>query len=382
MRSGLLGLIMFCAASLVVGDAPAQRTETRIALIIANETYVASAVFQPLPGTQRDVQVMQDALARAGFEVTVLANQDRQQMLGQLGSFARRLSELGSSGVGFLYYSGHGVGQGAENYLIPVDAQMQGVTDLPVWGVAFSEQLEAISHAGARAAIIVLDACRTSFGRGSRGLVAVPTRTDTLVAFSTQPNELAADDGLYARMLAQEITRPGADSVTAFARVTSAVAGATQRAQIPRYENGLIDPVVFVPEGGVPPGPLPPAPALSAGTGNTLGVEQSLLARAQAAFVQEWRTADGGGSFSTIASTCMRRLDILSVSEAEIVWRDYNNRPPRRPNRQPISEISDALIQATEIRLFVPMRHTFAITGGHLIYSYGISRCDYIAAPH
>jgi hypothetical protein len=383
--------------ALIGQDARAQQGETRLALIIANETYVASPALQSLPGAMRDAQVMQDALGRAGFEVSVVTNQNRQQMLAQLAGFARRLSEAGPHGVGFLYYSGHGVGQDGENYLIPVDAQIQGVTDLPAWGVPLSEQLTALSRTGARAAIVVLDACRTSFGRGSRGLAAVATRTDTLVAFSTQPNDLAADDGLYARMLAQEITRPGADSVTAFARVTSAVANATQRAQIPRYENGLIDPVVFVPENATMANTI----GANATAGNTVSpsgasaVQQNssqamqqasgntVLERAQAAFVQQWRTLDGSGSFSRLDSMCKRHIDIISLSETEMAWKQYNDRPPDHPTeRHRVVELSDALVQTVESRLGIPMRTTFSISAGHLFFRYGITSCDYILAPH
>lgn len=267
---------LLAALALLSLSAPATRAldgQTRIALIIANETYATSATFQDVPGAPRDAGIIQGALERAGFRVRVVSNQTRSQMLTELSAFARELSRLGGGGVGFLYYSGHAIGLRGENYLVPVDAQVQGVTDLPVAGIALSQQLESISLAGAHAAIIVLDACRTSFGRGARGLVAEAARTDTLIAYSTQPSELIASDGVYARTLAEEISRPGADTARAFARVTAAVAVATERAQVPRYDNGLIDQVVFVPplegqptgSGGAttPSGPIPP-PAVSA----------------------------------------------------------------------------------------------------------------------
>lgn len=241
----LFGLVVLCLGALAASDAPAQQAEARIALIIANEAYVGGA-FQPLPGTQQDAAVMRPALERAGFTVTVQRNVNRQQLRDALADFARQLAALGDRGVGFLYYSGHGVGQRGENFLIPVDARVQGVTDLPLAAVPLGEQLEALEYASARSVVIVLDACRTAFGRGARGLAPVSARTDTLIAFSTQPNELAADDGLYARVLAEEITRPGADTTTAFARVTRSVANATGRAQVPRHDSGLIEPVVFV----------------------------------------------------------------------------------------------------------------------------------------
>jgi formylglycine-generating enzyme required for sulfatase activity len=180
----------------------------------------------------------------------MVKNQTRQQMLTELSAFERQLAQLGPQGVGFLYYSGHAIGMRDQNYLVPVDAQIQGITDLPVAAISMSEQLDAISLAGAHAAIIVLDACRTSFGRGARGLVAEAALTDTLIAYSSQPNALETTSGVYAQTLAQEISREGADTATAFARVTAAVAAASQRAQVPRYDNGLVEQVVFTPRSG------------------------------------------------------------------------------------------------------------------------------------
>ena len=246
MRRGFVGFLVAAFLTLVAQDAPAQQAETRIALIIANETY-AGGNFQALPGTRADAAVMQDALRRAGFTVTVRSNVNRQAMREAIAGFARQLAAAGNRGVGFFYYSGHGVGQRNENYLIPVDAHVEAITDLPLQGVPLSEQLEAIELSGAKATIIVLDACRTTFGRGSRGLALVAARTDTLIAYSTQPGELANDDGLYARSLAAEMATPGADATEVFTRVTRRVAVATNRQQVPRVDSGLIDPLVFVP---------------------------------------------------------------------------------------------------------------------------------------
>lgn len=252
MRHWLFGLIALCAGALVPGDAPAQQGETRIALIIANEAYVSPNLGR-LPGTQRDAALMQAALQRAGFQVSVRANLTRAQMRFELSSFANRLSQLGARGVGFLYYAGHGVADGArgQNYLVPVDAQISGVPDLPATSLALSDELDGIALAGARATILVIDACRntpTALRRGGRGLAAVDARTDTLIAFSTEANETASDDGLYARVLSEELQRPGVDAIAVFARVQSRVAAATNREQRPRFDNGLLgEPIVFVP---------------------------------------------------------------------------------------------------------------------------------------
>src|SRR5262249_3966284 len=154
--------------------------------------------------------------------VTVVRNASRLQMRAALSAFEHQLGAAGADAVGFLYYSGHGIADGprGQNYLIPVDAQISGVTDLPTNGLPINEELDAIELAGAKATIVVIDACRNtvvSIGRGGRGLVPVSERTNTLVAFSTAANTTAADDGLYAQTLARELVQPGADAVSVFA---------------------------------------------------------------------------------------------------------------------------------------------------------------------
>lgn len=230
------------------GEASAQTTK-RIALIIANETY-ASPNLGALPGTQTDANVMSQALARAGFAVKVERNLTRTAMQNALSVFASELQTLGPYGVGFLYYSGHGMADGprGRNYLIPVDAHIRATTDLPVVALALDDQLAAIELSGAGGTIFVIDACRNtpvSFTRSGRGFAPMSAATDTLIAFSTQPGEIAEDDGLYARTLAAEIVVPGVDVATVFQRVQTKVANTTKRKQRPRYDNGLLSPLVL-----------------------------------------------------------------------------------------------------------------------------------------
>lgn len=248
----LLGSVLFALTALAFSDAPAQQSETRVALIIANR-YYASSNLGDLPGTHNDAALMEAALRRAGFaEITVRRDRNREQMRDDLSAFTRRLEALGPRGVGFLYYSGHGISDSrrGRNYLIPVNAQISALTDLPTQGLPLNEELDAIETASAKATIVVIDACRNTpvaLGRGSRGLVAVSAPTRTLVAFSTQPGATATDEGVYARVLSQRLQAPGADVATVFQRVQTEVARTTSEAQVPRYDNGLIEPIVFVP---------------------------------------------------------------------------------------------------------------------------------------
>lgn len=257
----LLGLVLFALAALTVADAPAQQQETRIALIIANEAYGS---LPDLPGVHRDLDVMRSALEQARFQVTIRQNLDRPHLRDEIATFARRLAALGNNGVGFLYYAGHGVADGprGRNYLIPVDANVEATTDLPLNAIALDEALDSIENAHARSTIIVIDACRTVIGRSvGRGFAPVDARTDTIIGFSTGADSIAGDNGLYARTLAAEMMRPGANAETVFGRVQRVVGAATNRLQIPEFRSLLVnEPIVFVPgSAAATPSAAPPS---------------------------------------------------------------------------------------------------------------------------
>jgi uncharacterized caspase-like protein len=146
----------------------------------------------------------------------------------------RRLGGAGDEAIGFVYYSGHGLAHGGENYLVPTDGTIEDPSDVRPQSVALSETVGAFEDAHAKALFVVFDACRTSYLSGAtRGLalVPVPARRETVVAFSTKSEDVAKDDGLYAIHLARELSRPGADLRFVFAEVTTSVAIATNRGQ-------------------------------------------------------------------------------------------------------------------------------------------------------
>jgi uncharacterized caspase-like protein len=216
--------------------------------VIANFDYGPSV--GRLSGPSRDAARLEASLRLVGFQVTRISNLGKDALKNEISRFAARLQRSGHDSVGFLYFAGHGAAlrKRGENYLLPVDASLQTAAELPIQGVALSEVMDSIAASGAKAAIIVIDACRNvpfSDERGGRGLVVVDAPTDTLIAFATSPGFTASDNGLFASALADELVRPGATSTTVFDRVRRRVATQTNRAQIPRTDSGIIDPVVF-----------------------------------------------------------------------------------------------------------------------------------------
>lgn len=126
-----------------------------MALVIGKSDY---AVLAPLPNPGNDAGVVADMLDRLGFEVTERANRNAARLRRDLERFVEDAAVV--------YYSGHGIEAGGENWLVPVGADPSSLET--------GEKLIALSPVMDRLAAAVpltlffLDACRTSpFAEGA-----------------------------------------------------------------------------------------------------------------------------------------------------------------------------------------------------------------------
>src|SRR5262245_16089040 len=117
IRSRLLGTV-FAVCLMMPGGAAA---ENRLALVIGNSAYQAAP---PLPNPANDAKAMAELLLSAGFEVMPAADLSQGDMLRAIGDFAAKLAAKGQDTVAVVYYAGHGVQVGGENFLVPVDAKI------------------------------------------------------------------------------------------------------------------------------------------------------------------------------------------------------------------------------------------------------------------
>jgi uncharacterized caspase-like protein len=143
------------------------------------------------------------------------------------------VQNAGSDAISFFYYSGHGAAnpQTRINYLIPVDVPDADTDDL--WNQSFdlSGIIDKLSTQASDAThYVVFDACRdelklrqTTKSLGAKGFVPIVNTSGLLVAYATAPNKSASDvgtgGGAYAKVLAEEIGRPGIEAVTMFRNV-------------------------------------------------------------------------------------------------------------------------------------------------------------------
>jgi uncharacterized caspase-like protein len=145
-----LALLLFALVPAYGQDKPLRG----VALVIGQSDY---ANLPALKNPKNDAAAMEDLLGRLGFEVVTARGSDRDTLLAQIETFE---ASAATADVALVYYSGHGIEAGGENYLVPVDADLStparaGETLVPV-----SAMLDDLAKA-VPVTILLLDACRS-----------------------------------------------------------------------------------------------------------------------------------------------------------------------------------------------------------------------------
>lgn len=265
---GPMGRCLSAVCLLVLGFAVPAAAQTRHALVIGNAQY---ANVEPLRNSVNDAQLIARSLQAIGFRVTLLSDATLTQMARATTDFGKSLAR---GDIAFVYFAGHGVQHGGENYLIPVDARIEQPEELRQGAFPISQLFAALPADGRSANIVVLDACRNNpfAGRSpaytralnlgkpdERGLarVEVPAGLsqldnvpgNTLIAYATSPGKVALDgDGRnspYAEALASVMQDEGLEVTAIFQEATLLVKKSTRFQQEPWMNWSLNDKVFF-----------------------------------------------------------------------------------------------------------------------------------------
>lgn len=238
--SVLLILLCFVAAA-----PPASAQPSRLALVVGNSDYKIG----PLQNPVNDAELVASTLGDLGFKVTRANNVNRRDFERAVVEFSRALRNAGSDAIGLFYYAGHGVQASGENYLIPVDAQVNDLLDLRIQAVDISTVMASLEAAGNQLNIVILDACRNNPFRSiqrsaSRGLAKIDAPFGTLVAYSTAPGEVALDgkgrNSPYSLALSKAMKQPGLQIEQVFKRTRIEVMERTGRQQVPWESSSLV----------------------------------------------------------------------------------------------------------------------------------------------
>ena len=237
--------------------APAS-AQQRIAFVIGNAAYPKG----PIAHSLADGGLVAEALTSIGFEIVEGADVNSGDLRRLFGEFLAKVNAAGPDAIAFVYYTGYAVQFEGDNYLIPVDAQLNRDSEIPFQGVRLFDLLRPLADAPATAKIVILDATRAlpfqiAGGGIAPGLGAIEAAPNLLVAFSSAPGTIAPDGqgsyGAYAMAIAEMVREPGLDIDTMFARIRLRTNETTQGAQTPWEVSQLQQVVMLVPGQAAPP---------------------------------------------------------------------------------------------------------------------------------
>lgn len=243
----------FAASLAAFASAPrAQAQEARTALVIGNSSYSYAKLENP----KNDATDVADALRGAGFEVILRADANQSAMKDAIRSFGSALRTKG--GVGLLFFAGHGIQVGGENYLMPIGERAGSEDALRSGGVMAAEAVEAMAAARNSLNIVILDACRdnplTTTAGATRGLSRMDSSASLFVSFSTSPGELAMDgtgrNSPYTKHLKGAIGAANLTLEDTFKRTLKGVYQETAGQQQPWMSSSFFGEFIFRPGGG------------------------------------------------------------------------------------------------------------------------------------
>ncbi len=216
----------------------------------------------------KDVEDLGRKLRALEFDVSSHVDVEKRAMVEAIDAYVRALRP---GDISLFFYSGHGLQEGGENYMIPVDFGTGGAS-LDKRAQAVTTVVVSIDGAHPLVNVVILDACRSGMGpngSASMGLAKREAGRGTLIALASAPGTVARDgapntNGVFTGALLDWIDKP-LDVETLFRKVREQVNAATQGAQLPWTSSSVLGEIILArPERA---SPLATTPAPSAGDG-------------------------------------------------------------------------------------------------------------------
>ena len=162
------------------------QTQKRVALIIGNAKYKGAP---ELRNPVNDAKAMSNALNALGFEVIEVTDANQKEMNRAIALFGEKLN---SGAAALFFYAGHGLQVKGKNYIVPVDAQINGETAVRTETVDMDVVMDQLNAASV--SIVILDACRNnpferSFRKIGGGLAQMDAPKGSFIAYATAPGK-------------------------------------------------------------------------------------------------------------------------------------------------------------------------------------------------
>jgi uncharacterized caspase-like protein len=256
MESSMLKYLAAClAGAFLLMGAQAPAAEKRVALVIGNSAYQHTAA---LKNPSNDATDMAAELRQLGFDVIDGTDLTKDEMEQRIRAFAAKLA---GADVGLFFYAGHGLQVDGRNFLAPVDAKLQSDTDLDFEAVELNLVLKQLER-NSRISVVFLDACRDNplasvLAQTSRsleigrGLARIDKAVGMMIAFSTQPGNVALDgqgrNSPFTTALLHHIATEGVSINDVMIDVRNDVLKATDGKQVPWENSSLTGQFYFKP---------------------------------------------------------------------------------------------------------------------------------------
>jgi uncharacterized caspase-like protein len=331
----------------------------RVALVIGNGAYQKVPA---LPNPSRDSTDIARSLERLGFQVTLMNNATASDMRKALVDFGRKSD---GSDIALVFFAGHGMEVGGENWLIPIDAELRSDTDVESEAVSLRSVNLQVAKSR-RLGLVILDACRNNpfasrMKRSlttravERGLARTEPTDNVLVAYAARDGTTASDgtgrNSPFTAALLRNIETPGLEISFLFRRVRDDVMAATNREQQPFVYGSLSKEEIY----------LKPAP-----TGASEKVAKPPSPPEDEQFWAAIETSDVAGLFeefvkryphsSRVAEAWKRIRSLSSPSTDSKVATAAPNPDPSPPKQRPFSsdDLAEVSSLASKLQLKLP----------------------------
>ena len=240
----------------------------RVALVIGNSSYKN---MPSLRNPSNDAADVGKSLKELGFDAIIATDLDRVGMNDAISRFARK---VGNADIALVYYAGHGMQYSGRNYLLPTDANLEGVADVNRFQLTPVEDIVDVLAAAKGIQLIVLDACRNNPAEqefknrrssapggdrdasSTRGFSRIEVRSGLLVTYATAANAVAADgDGRnspFTRAFLDNVGTPDLEIRQMLYKVQSDVYASTKSRQLPEISSLYVGPNIQLKVTGKP----------------------------------------------------------------------------------------------------------------------------------
>ncbi|SFP87867.1 Uncharacterized protein, contains caspase domain [Mesorhizobium sp. NFR06] len=315
MRSAFILLVLLFVA--VAGQAAAEK---RVALVIGNSAYQHAV---QLANPENDSADMNAKLQSLGFEV--VSGQDLD-LAGMRRTVRQFLDKLDGADMALFFYAGHGLQVNGNNYMVPVDAKLSSYNDLDFEALPMDLVLSAMERS-TKVNLIFLDACRdnpfteklsrsmgTRSGTVSRGLARLGSGVGSLIAFATQPGNVAMDgagrNSPFTTALVAHLGTPGQDIMRDLIDVRRDVLAATDGGQVPWENSSLTGEVVLKPLATEPKAvPAPAQQSTSPDNAVELAYWATIKDSTDKSFFEAYLQQFPGGAFAPLARLKIDAID-------------------------------------------------------------------------